>query len=452
MTAFKNFNEWLSSSIMVKLASIGFLTLILLIPGAMIQSLITERQVLSLDTERDISSHWGGKQVISGPVLMIPFRKEQVIDGKSTLVKAMAYVLPETLRIKGTLNTDTRYRGIYKSVIYNARLGLAGNFKSPDWSSLGFDKSMVIADEVALIVGIPDMRGIKTSSVLEWNGKKFPAEPGLKNKDIAESGLTIKIDWPGFLEKDSAEFALDLNLNGSGTLDFIPVGKNTQVDISSPWKDPSFTGSFLPEPRKVDEKGFEAHWNVLHFNRNFPQQWQGNAFDMNSSSFGVKFIIPVDHYQKTMRSAKYAVMFLALTFAIFFFVEIINRKRIHPIQYLFVGIALTFFYTLLLSLSEQISFNLAFIISAFAIITMVTLYSRAIFKKLKLVLLMAGFLIALYGFLYILLQLQDYALLLGSVGLFAVLGIIMYLSRNINWFQPIAQNEARQELHENKDV
>ena len=452
MTAFKNFNEWLSSSIMVKLVSIGFLTLILLIPGAMIQSLITERQLLSLDTEKDISSHWGGNQVLTGPILMIPFKKEQLIDGKTTLVKAMAYVLPENLRITGVVKSDTRYRGIYKSVIYNARLSLSGNFKSRDWLALGFDKSMVIADEVSLVIGIPDMRGIKNSSILDWNGKKIPSEPGLKNKDIAQSGLTIKIDWPQLLEKDSAEFALDLDLNGSGTLDFIPVGKNTKVDISSPWKDPSFTGSFLPEPRKIDETGFEAHWNVLHFNRNFPQLWQGNAFDMTSSSFGVKFIIPIDQYQKTMRSAKYAIMFLALTFAIFFFVEVINHKRIHPIQYLFVGLALTFFYTLLLSLSEQMSFNLAFVISAVAIITLVTLYSKAIFKKLKLVLVMAGFLTALYGFLYILLQLEDYALLLGSVGLFSVLGIIMYLSRNINWFQPIAQKETPQEIPDTKNV
>ena len=141
MTTFENFNEWLSSSIMVKLISIGFLTLILLIPGAMIQSLITERQLLSLDTERDISSHWGGSQVLTGPVLMVPFRKEQLTDGKTSFVKAMAYVLPENLRIKGTVKSDTRYRGIYKSVIYNARLGLTGNFKNPDWSAMGFDKS-----------------------------------------------------------------------------------------------------------------------------------------------------------------------------------------------------------------------------------------------------------------------------------------------------------------------
>src|SRR5664279_2182690 len=433
MTAFKNFNEWLSSSLMVKLISIGFLTLVLLIPGAMIQSLITERQLLSLDTERDISSHWGGSQVLTGPVLMIPFRKEELIDGKTTLVKAMAYVLPENLRIKGKVKSDTRYRGIYKSVIYNARLGLTGNFKSPDWSALGIDKSMVIAGEAALVIGIPDMRGIRNSSLLEWNKEKVQAEPGLKNKDIAESGLMFKIDLNALLEKDSADFAMDLDLNGSGSLDFIPVAKDTRVNISSGWKDPSFTGSFLPDPRKIDENGFEAQWRVLHYNRNFPQQWQGNAYDLKSSAFGVKFIIPVDQYQKTMRSAKYAVMFLALTFAIFFFVEVINHKRIHPIQYLFVGLALSFFYTLLLSLSEQMSFNLAFAISAVAIITMVSLYSRAIFKKLKLVLVMAGFLTALYGFLYILLQMEDYALILGSVGLFVVLAIIMYLSRNINW-------------------
>jgi inner membrane protein len=445
MTTFKNFNDWLSSSITVKLCSIGFLILILLIPGAMIQSLISERQSLSLDTEKEISSQWGADQLITGPILMIPYLKSETTDGKKTITKDVAFVLPESLKIDGTVNPEIRYRGIYSKSVYNAKITLKGTFINPDWSALGIDESAVIQDEVAVIIGVPDMRGIKNIAMLKWGEKSFIADPGLKSKYIAESGLSIKVDLSMLKDKSPVDFAITLDLNGSGTLAFIPAGKETNADIKSPWKDPSFTGAFLPAIRTINDNGFQAHWNVLHLNRNFPQQWIGNSFETKGSAFGVKFIIPVDQYQKTMRSAKYAIMFLGLTFAIFFFIEVINHKRIHPIQYLFVGLALSFFYTLLLSISEQLSFNLSFLISAAAIIIMVTLYSRAIFRNARLVLLMASFLTFLYGFLFILLQLQDYALLLGSIGLFAVLAIIMYLSRNINWFQPIVQKETQQE-------
>jgi inner membrane protein len=441
MTAFKSFNEWLSSSITVKLCSIGFLTLILLIPGVMIQSLISERQSLSLETEKEISLQWGGEQLITGPILMIPFDKTDITDGKKTISRELAYVLPESLKVDGSVFPDIRYRGIYSMAVYNAKINLKGSFVAPDWASLGIDESTVVREEAAVIIGIPDMRGIRNSAVLDWGDKKFIADPGLKSKHIAESGLNIKVDLSMLKDKSPVDFSILLDLNGSDALSFIPVGKETNVNINSSWPDPSFNGSFLPDKRTINSSGFQAHWNVLHLNRNFPQQWIGSSFDTKGSAFGVRFIIPVDHYQKTMRSAKYAVMFLALTFAVFFFVEVINHKRIHPIQYLFVGLGLSLFYALLLSISEQLPFNLAFAISASAIIIMVTLYSRAIFKKRKLVLLMAGFLIALYGFLYILLQLEDYALLIGSVGLFAILGIIMYLSRNINWFQPMVPKE-----------
>ena len=441
MDTFKSLNEWINSSIMVKLISIGFLILVLLIPGVMIQSLITERQSLSLDTQKEISSQWGADQLITGPILMIPYSKAEMIDGKQTITKDVAYVLPESLKIDGLVNPEIRKRGIYSKAVYNARINLKGSFIYPDLSKLGIDESSLLQDEVAVLIGIPDMRGIKNSSILSWQEKSIIADPGIKSKVIAESGLNFKIDLSLLKNKSPLDFSVTLYLNGSGTLAFVPVGKETTVDINSSWKDPSFTGTFLPESRAIKDNGFTAHWKILHLNRNYPQQWVGNSFDIKGSAFGVKFIIPVDHYQKTMRSAKYAVLFLALTFAIFFFVEVINHKRIHPIQYLFIGLALTFFYTLLLSISEQLPFNAAFVISAAAIITMVTLYSRAMFNSPRLVVIMASFLTVQYAFLYILLQMEDYALILGSVGLFTVLATIMYLSRNINWFQPMIQND-----------
>jgi len=173
---------------------------------------------------------------------------------------------------------------------------------------------------------------------------------------------------------------------------------------------------------------------VLHFNRNFPQQWINGGKGVNSASFGVRLLLPVDHYQKSMRSVKFAKLFLFLTFLIFFFIEIINKKRIHPMQYLLVGFALSIFYALLISLSEHISFNTAFVAGSLAIVALITGYSHSIFNNYKLTSLMGGSLTALYLFLFSILQMEDYSLLLGSIGVFLVLAIVMYLSRKVKWY------------------
>ena len=437
METFRNFNEWLSNSVLVKLSSIGFMILILLIPDAMIQSLINERQSVSNDTRMQISEQWGKDQILTGPVLMITFTKRETVDGKVTLSRENAYLLPEKLAISGGVNPEKRHRSIYSIVVYHAVLQIKGHFSMPDWNALGIDSGSVIRNEVRLILGVPDMRGITNNVILHWGDLDFAADPGLQNQDIAGSGMSIPVNWSLLEKGNGVDFNLPLEINGSDMLGFVPAGKETDVDLHSPWKDPSFTGAFLPGERSITDTGFHARWKVLHLNRNFPQQWIGNAFKTSDSQFGVRFIVAVDHYQKAMRSAKYALMFLTLTFAVFFFVEVINKMKIHPMQYLFVGLALILFYSLLLSLSEQMPFNLAYLISTLAIITMIVLYSRTIFREPKLVWILGAFLVILYGFLFILLQMEAYALLLGTVGLFLVLGSVMVLSRNINWFQPL---------------
>ncbi|MBC8156087.1 MAG: inner membrane CreD family protein, partial [Bacteroidetes bacterium] len=260
-----------------------------------------------------------------------------------------------------------------------------------------------------------------------------------------------------------------INLNGSTQLRFLPFGKQTTVRLRSPWATPSFTGSFLPDQRSVSTQGFVASWKVLQFNRNFPQQGLGNFLyrptesatnpsrngevvhkesgsvgQMDQTAFGVTLLLPVDEYQKTMRSAKYGILFVALTFVAFFFVEILDRRRIHPIQYLLVGFAICLFYLLLLSLSEHISFDRAYLVGSAIILALVTFYVRYVFQNLRLTVVFSGVLALLYGFFYSLLQLDDYSLLLGSFGLLLILGVIMYLTRNVNWYrayepEPVAQ-------------
>jgi inner membrane protein len=257
---------------------------------------------------------------------------------------------------------------------------------------------------------------------------------GVNDSKLTKSGITVKIPIKPDEEEDKTyAFDFAFTLNGSSGLFFVPVGKTTNVTMTSPWDTPSFDGAFLPDQRDI-AKGFSASWNVFNYNRDFPQWWTGSNYQLQDSKFGVNLLFPVDHYQKSMRSAKYAIMFIALTFLAFFMVELISRKPIHPLQYLLASIGLVLFYTLLLSLSEQIHFNLAYLLSAFGIISLITAYSHSIFKALKQTALMGAFLTMLYLFLFSVLQMEDLALLFGSLGLFIALATVMYISRKVDWY------------------
>jgi inner membrane protein len=287
------------------------------------------------------------------------------------------------------------------------------------------------------------MRGIQQALPFDWNRQAEEVEPGIPTGDISGSGFHVKIPLE---EIDRFDFQFELSLNGSDHLYFVPVGKSTNIRMRSSWMHPRFDGAFLPDRRDITDGGFKADWNVLHLNRNFPQSWKGNAYHTDESAFGSFLILPVDQYQKTMRSAKYAIMFIALTFMIFFFVEILNRRRIHPVQYLLVGLSISIFYVLLLSLGEQIGFNLSYLVSGVAIVGLITGYVAGIFRHVKLTLILGICLVLLYAFLFILIQLKDYALLLGSIGLFIAMGLIMYTSRNVDWYSTTSLKNSEKHI------
>ena len=229
-------------------------------------------------------------------------------------------------------------------------------------------------------------------------------------------------------------FSTQLNLKGSEQLQFIPVGETTSVHLKSKWPSPSFNGAFLPATREITENGFTAAWSILHLNRNYPQFWVGKQYKVSDSSFGLKLVITADKYQKSIRISKYALVFIIFTFAAFFVSEIISKRRIHPIQYILVGLAVILFYVLLLAISEHLNFDVAYILSAVAITTIITGYSRGISKNNLFAVTVCGLLVFLYAYLYIVLQLEDYALIMGSIGLFVVLTTVMYITRKIDWY------------------
>jgi len=229
-----------------------------------------------------------------------------------------------------------------------------------------------------------------------------------------------------------------MKLNGSSSLNFIPIGQHTSVTINGQWPSPSFIGSFSPEST-VDKKQFNASWNILSFNRDIPETWSdNNVANLGDNSFGVNLIETVDHYQQNMRSAKYALMFIALTFIVFFFVEIFTRKPIQFFQYVLVGIALILFYSLLLSLSEQIGFAWAYLVSSAVTILITTVYFHSLIKQKSATFILAGIMLILYAFLYIILQVEDFALLIGSIFLFVILGVIMFVSNKIKVRKQVA--------------
>ena len=437
----------IKTNIYFKVAIIIIIALLLLIPTTMIESLISERETTQFTAISEVSGKWGNQQTISGPFISIPFTctyvEKSTKDSTQRVieVKDFIHIFPSELNIEGDINPEQRNRGIFEIVVYNSKINISGKFLKSNFSDLDIPTEDIQFDKARLTVGINDLRGIEKQIDLNWDGKKESFNPGVISNDVVSSGINAPISIDS-KENASYTFSFSLDLKGSQLLYFTPVGKITDVKLSSSWPNPSFNGSFLPDSRTVNASGFKANWNVLHLNRNYPQMWTGNKYSISDSSFGIDLILPVDNYQKSYRSIRYAILFIAFTFLVFFFIEVLNKLFIHPIQYILVGMALVVFYTLLLSISEHLNFNLAFLVSALATLLLIAGYVKAILKSEALTYFIVAVLTILYSFIFIIIQLQDFALLIGSIGIFIILGLTMYYSRKIDWFS-LTLNEIK---------
>ena len=421
------------SSLSLKIVFIFFLVLLLMIPVGLIMNLISDRETLRTETEIEIQDSWGRSQTLSGPIITIPYYKYETRDEKRVRIKTYLHLLPENLDIKGEIFPETRYRGIYKVAVYSSKLNIQGNFMPVTKLIESIPHENILWNEARIEMEIPDLRGIQEAIHLQFNGTSLKAEPGISAGSPFQSGIHASLSSAQIQSGKPTTFIVEMNLRGSNSLYFTPMGQTSRVQIKSDWADPSFGGAFLPSKREINSNGFTAEWEVLHFNRNYPQIWINKHYQTDDSAFGVSLILPVDEYQKTMRSVKYALLFLTLTFTLFFFIEILNKKKVHPVQYIMVGASLIIFYVLLLSLSEQVGFVVAYLIASTAIILQISVFIFKIIHSAKTALITAGTLTILYTYLFVLLQLKDYALLMGSIGLFFILSLIMYLSRNIQW-------------------
>jgi inner membrane protein len=417
-------------SMTLKIILLAVMSLFLLIPLEMIKSIIRERQQSSEKVRQEIAFQWAGKQNVSGPVLNIPVK---IIPGndKTRPYKILYHIMPEILNIKGDVQTEKRHRSIYEAAVYNSQLNFSGEFLVPDIDPE--QENEILWKEAYFTLGISDNRGIKGGIILKTGNSSIEAVPGLKDIEVFNSGISFPC--PLNEADKNIPFELSFALSGSEDLGFSPAGNTTNVTLSSPWKSPGFNGNFLPAVRTIDETGFNAGWLITNLNRNFPQTWSGDEFKPANDSFGVEFVLLADHYQKSLRSAKYGILFIALTFLALLFAEMATGENLHIITYLLVSLALVLFFSLLNALSEHTGFNLAYLIASVSTITLITLFLRKLVKKLKPVLVIAGLLVFLYLFIFILLTLNDYAYLAGNIGLFVLLAVTMGLSVKLKVFK-----------------
>lgn len=411
----------------------GFLILVMIIPTLFVSNLVYERKMRQREIVREVSEKWSGAQTIAGPYLYVPYKiVTKTPLGKEEVVSSNFWILPESLDVHGTIDHQLRKRSIYSVLLYRANLKHTGNFiiRLPK----DIDSSTIVWKDVQLCYGISDFRGIEEKIVVNFKGKEYELAPGLPSDAISNKGLSVPVELGVEDMSQTISFGTRTRIKGSEQITFLPLSGNSLFSISSKWPNPSFTGSVLPDERKVSDSGFTAEWKFNKANLPFNTVLKGqNATDLDFN-FGISLLQPADQYAKTERSVKYAILFIGLTFGLFFIVEITRKTPVHPLQYILIGLALVIFYTLLLSISEFIHFDLAYLISALAVITMITLYTRQLFHSARSSLLTGGIITLQYTFIFVLIRLEDTALLVGSIGLFIVLGLVMYASRKIDWY------------------
>jgi inner membrane protein len=462
----------------VKFSIIFVLILALLIPQSFIMDLVSERTAWRQQAYQSIEQSWPGMQTLAGPVLVVPYHltfnsKEKIIVNKveKEVIKEITlddvlYLMPKQLKISSQLTSETRYRGIYAVPVYSNALQVTGEFNNQAILEVisGHKDKKIRWDKPQLSVLVSDQRGIAAPPRLTWNNDALDFQPSVNLPQVSTipqgipEGMTAVASVPHSLagmhaalpdiaidKPSTLAFAFNLELRGMRAMNFALLSENTQVKLAANWANPSFMGELLPEKRDITEQGFTAEWRASSFSYNvssaLEQCRKGDCNSLLQRAVGFELIQPVDVYQQSERSIKYAELFIILTFMALVLFELLKKCRIHPIQYTLVGMALLVFYLLLISLSEHILFLYAYGIGALASIALLTFYFGAILHSRKLGLILGAALATLYGLLYMILQSEENALLMGSVLIFVMLAALMMATRHFDWYALTAQDD-----------
>ncbi len=437
----------LARSPAMKLAVIGMLILVLLIPLFMAGGLVSERHSRARGVRAEVARIWGQPQRLNGPFLVVPYTvKTETREGEKVIEQTherRAIFTPEQLGFKADTGSKVLHRGIYNVNVYTAKTAIDGRFTAPDMSEVASKPQSVRWDEAILVLGLSDVSGIKEAANLKIEGgAELPFAPSIGIPGINTSGVHVRLGTEGGpfagagAKPQPFAFHIDLVFTGSGDLSFTPAARETRVALISDWPSPSFSGTFLPSDRNVSNTGFTASWRVPHLARSVPAAWtfpEQGLDRLNAYAFGVSYYQPVDFYDLVNRSVKYGLMFLASAFTAVFMLEILSGARIHAVQYLLVGFALVFFFVLLLSLAEHMGFGASYAIASAATGGMLSLYVAKALGSARQGLVMAGVFTLLYGLLYLILRLEDYALLAGALLGFAALTMVMFVTLKVDW-------------------
>ena len=440
----------MNRNFLFKFLAIGGLIFLLMILMLIVGGLISERAGFREDARRDIAQSWTGAQTVNGAILVAPYTvtttKERTTykDGEKQTIEyqdtanAAHYLLPDTLKVTGDLQTQLRYRGIHGVPVYTAALDISGQFVMPSVNSLGVDPTTIVWGDPYLSFGVGDIRGIGNNIALTVDGKPVPISPGSALHFVGD-GVHAPIGPVFGTAGKVIDFNMKITLSGLDRLNFIPTGRLTEVTLTSPWNNPSFVGEFLPKSHDVSETGFTANWETSYFSTNMDAELarvveNREARRFSPAQFGVTLYQGVDIYRQSARAVKYALLFIALTFGAFFFFEVARNLAIHPIQYGLVGAALALFYVLLISISEHTSFTTAYILSTVGCVGLITFYVCFVLRSVAAGLSLGSILALLYGAIYVMLGSDAYSLLLGSIVLFLLLTLVMTLTRNLNWY------------------
>lgn len=420
--------------IMVKLGAILFLVLLLQIPLLLVGSVRSEREGLRSKAISEVGMRWGGSQKVLGPVLAVPYTFRQL--GNPDLNRAVAFFLPENLELKSSLSPEVRARGIYQVPVYTAELSLQGRFGKLDWKQVGVEPISILWAEAWVFILLEDNAGLRAAPDWEVAGTRHSWAPGTR-WSLWPRGIHASVPW-ATLQAEGGTFSIQLKLAGSGSFLASPVGRSSSIELSSNWPDPSFTGRQLPEKRSVDARGFSAQWASSFLARGIPQQWTylgGDSMvtkeELLDSFVGVNLMPPTDAYKTTERALKHGMLFITLVFAAFFVFELSGSTKLSVFNYVLVGASLCLFFLGLLAMSEFVSYALAYWIPAAASIALVGSYCAAVFRARRRALWATLGLLAVYGYLYFVLQMQDYALLAGTAALFLTLAAVMWVTRRL---------------------
>ncbi|PLK25527.1 cell envelope integrity protein CreD [Novosphingobium sp. TH158] len=471
----------------IKLLLVSLIAFVLIVPLMVVYALVYDRQGQAQTAQAAINEGWGGHQVISGPIIVVPFRTTQTqnetVDGRSVSkvveVEKLFYISPVSNAVTTRVDPEERKKSIYRSVLYSAQIKGAAKFAlPPDLERFGVTRERLMWDRAELRMGASDARGLTTGGRFTANGAALNVQPGKGPAASDGQGFFAFLDWKG-----EGELAVDyeFGLRGARGISLVPRGGTTSWDVSSTWASPSFNGAFLPEKPQVSDKGFTAKYVIDKLALGQPPVGMedygapyipdevratvapvksmeyaaaeapsagnisaGGAQEVvtgQSLSVNVNLIEPVNLYSKVERSVKYGFLFIGFTFLTFLLFDIVGGARVAAAEYLLTGAGLVLFFVLLLAFAEVIGFTWAYLLASGAIVGLLSAYSAAVLKSWRRGRFIAALLVGLYALLFVLLNLEAWSLVIGSVLLFVALAGVMYATRNIDW-GAVGQREA----------